>query len=103
MMKLIPALAGAALFAGAFSAANADELRLTDAQMDNVTAGTFGCFICAYVDADASALADATAFSVFGFPTATATSTGTTTVAEETLFGTYSYSGSGSYSSSSVF
>jgi hypothetical protein len=99
MMKLIPALAGAALFAGAFSAANADELRLTDAQMDNVTAGT-GCGVfCAWVKADALAFANADSFSSY-YPVKSDTITVTTTVTDDT-YGNYSSSSSSMSGSSS--
>jgi hypothetical protein len=54
MIKLLPVIGAAALLAAATPAASADTLKLTDAQMDSVTAG-FG-FADAFADADAFAL-----------------------------------------------
>lgn len=59
MVKMLPVLAGAAMLAASVTAASADELRLSEQEMDQVTAGFFGAY------ADAFAGAEADAFGVF--------------------------------------
>jgi hypothetical protein len=100
MVKLLPALAGAAMLAAGLGVANADEIRLTPAQMDTVTAGWYSydwsshswthekpswhgsCCTPPLNTGTASAAADASADAVGLFPatgtvTATVTETGT--------------------------
>lgn len=56
MVKMFPVIAGAAMLAASVTVASAEELRLTDDQMDSVTGGFPGAIALADADASASAL-----------------------------------------------
>jgi hypothetical protein len=96
MVKMLPVLAGAAMLAASVTAASAEELRLTDEQMDQVNAAGFGAF----ANADAYAAADA--FGVF-FSESSATTFTETGTFSIPFFVASSYAVSGSSSSSSSF
>jgi hypothetical protein len=99
MLKMFPVLVGAAMLTASVAVANAEELRLTDDQMDQVTAAGSGYgYYHRYAIAGADAFADAKAFSRRGSTVAfTYTDTFAEAVRKKRYSAAYAYSVSSSY------